>query len=236
MDQDTAASTIAAAGQDLTDAGRAEPDAPVPSCPGWTVATVVKHIGLVHTWAAGMLRAYPMEAHAFPRADVAPSDLPDWADAQREELLAALRDSDGDHEMWAFGRIRPASFWWRRQSIETSVHAWDATRGGYEVPAVVGVAGIEELLGGLLARKFAGEPPAWGEGRTIHFHRTDGEGEWLLTIGDPPVVALGHAKGDLAVRGPAAELLLWANNRRATGVELFGDTALADAWAANVQI
>jgi hypothetical protein len=49
-------------------------------------------------------------------------------------------------------------------------------------------------------------------------------------------VTLGHAKGDLAVRGPAAELLLWATNRRSSGVELFGDERLAAGWAANVQI
>ncbi len=227
---------IDAAGQALTDAGRQSLDTAVPSCPGWTVATVVKHIGLVHSWAGEMLRAYPTEALPFPRTDVTGAELPDWADTRRAMLVAAVRDSDGEREMWAFGRIRPASFWWRRQAIETAIHAWDATLGAFEVPAAVGVAGIEELLGGLLARRFAGEPPAWGAGRTIHLHRTDGDGEWLLTIGDPPIVALGHAKGDLAVRGPAAELLLWAMNRRTTAVELFGDSALAAAWAANVKL
>ena len=241
MDRATAAGVIEEAGLALTDAGRAAPDAPVPSCPGWTVSTVVKHVGLVHTWAADMLRTYPTEPLAFPKAppEVTPDELPDWADTQRDGLVRAVRDSDGDREMWAFGRVRPASFWWRRQAIETSIHAWDATNAvstPFEIPASVGVAGIEELLDGLLARKFAGEPPLWGTGRTIHFHRTDGDGEWLLRIDDPPEVTLGHAKGDLAVRGPAAELLLWATNRRSSGVELFGDERLAAGWAANVRI
>jgi hypothetical protein len=47
-------------------------------------------------------------------------------------------------------------------------------------------------------------------------------------------VERGHAKGDLAVRGPAAALLLWAGNRKAD-VTLFGDLALANGWAANVK-
>jgi hypothetical protein len=98
------------------------------------------------------------------------------------------------------------------------------------------VDGIEELLDGILPRKFAGEPPRWGARRTIHFHQTDGDGEWLLTLDDPPAVSVGHAKGDLAVRGPAAELLLWAYNRRGSGVELFGDQRLAEGWARNVQM
>ena len=241
MDRAIAVGAIEEAGQALTDAGRAAPDADVPSCPGWTVATVVKHIGLVHTWAAEMLRRYPTEALPFPKAppEVTPDELPDWADAQRDTLVRAVRESDGAREAWAFGRMQPASFWWRRQAIETSIHSWDATNAvstPWAVSAEVGVAGIEELLGGLLARKFAGEPPLWGTRRTIHFHRTDGDGEWLLTIDDPPEVAHGHAKGDLAVRGPAADLLLWATNRRTSGVELFGNTMLAEEWARNVQL
>jgi uncharacterized protein (TIGR03083 family) len=241
VDRDPAAGAIEEAGSALTNAGRAAPDAPVPSCPGWTVATVVKHIGLVHTWAAGLLRTYPTEAPPFPKAppEVTPDELPDWADTQRDALVRAVRESDGARDVWAFGRPRPASFWWRRQAVETSIHAWDATNAvstPYPVRAGVGVEGIEELLDGILPRKFAGEPPLWGRGRTIHFHRTDGDGEWLLTIDDPPEVSLGHTKGDLAVRGPAAELLLWATNRRVTGVELFGDERLAAGWARNVEL
>jgi hypothetical protein len=86
-----------------------------------------------------------------------------------------------------------------------------------------------------LARVFAANPPAWGDGRTVHLHRTDGDGEWLITIGDPPTIERGHAKGDLAVRGAAGQLLLWAWNRPAH-VELFGDSGLAEAWAANVKV
>jgi uncharacterized protein (TIGR03083 family) len=240
VDQHTATDAIAAAGRALTDAGRAAPDAPVAACPGWTVATVVKHVGLVHTWATGVLRDYPSEAPPFPRApaELTPSDLPDWADAQRATLIDAIAESDGDHAVWAFGEVQAARFWWRRQAIETSVHAWDgadAASTPWAIPPGVGAEGVEELLEWNLARRFASEPPAWGAGRTIHLHRTDGDGEWLLTIGDPPRVERGHAKGDLAVRGPAADLLLWSYNRRA-GVELLGDTTLADAWAANVKM
>jgi len=240
MDRETARRTIADAGAALTSAGRTAPDASVPSCPGWTVTTVVKHVGLVHGWAAGVLRDYPAERPPFPAAppELAPAELPDWADAQRGALLDALDRSDGDRTVWAFGQMKPARFWWRRQALETAVHAWDGTDGAgraWTVPADVGTAGVEELLDTFLARRWAADPPTWGEGRTVHLHRTDGEGEWLLTIGNPPTVDRGHAKGDLAVRGPAGQLLLWAWNRRAD-VELFGDTGLAEAWAANVKV
>ena len=42
-----------------------------------------------------------------------------------------------------------------------------------------------------------------------------------------------HAKGDLAVRGGASDLLLWLVGRRALdGLETFGDTTVADTHSA----
>jgi uncharacterized protein (TIGR03083 family) len=240
VDRETARRTIADGGAALAAAGRAAPGTPVPSCPGWTVATVVKHLGLVHQWAAGLLRDYAAERPPFPKAPpgMSPGELADWADAQRGALVDVIADSDGDRELWAFDSVRPARFWWRRQAIETAIHAWDGTHAAgraWAIPAEVGAAGVEEAMEWNLARLFAAQPPAWGEGRTVHLHRTDGDGEWLLTIANPPQAERGHAKGDLAVRGPADQLLLWVWGRPAQ-VELFGDTGLAVAWAANVKI
>ena len=48
-----------------------------------------------------------------------------------------------------------------------------------------------------------------GNGETLHFHRTDGDGEWLVRLTpDGPEVERAHAKGDVAVRGSASDLLL----------------------------
>jgi hypothetical protein len=51
---------------------------------------------------------------------------------------------------------------------------------------------------------------------------------------DHGVVSLTHehGKGDAAVRGPAEDLLLLAWHRRGLdGLEVFGDAAVAEAWA-----
>ena len=62
-------------------------------------------------------------------------------------------------------------------------------------------------------------------------HRTDGDGEWMLKgDGDRVVVTEEHAKGDAAVRGSAEDLLLWIWGRSSEGVEILGDTEVADAW------
>jgi hypothetical protein len=44
------------------------------------------------------------------------------------------------------------------------------------------------------------------------------------------VAERGHAKGDAAVRGPAAELLLWLWGRRPLdGLDVIGDRSAAEA-------
>lgn len=238
VDLDTARETIATAGAALTAAGRDHPDADVPWCPGWTVHSVLAHIGCVHEWVAGMVSTAASEMRDFPSApDVTGGSLADWADERRRALLEALAEADPDRPMWAFGAEVPTRFWARRQAHETAVHAFDATAAAgqaWTIPGDVADDGLAELLTLFLPVRWQRRPPTWGDGRTVHFHRTDGDGERLLTIGAHPEIRAGHEKGDLAVRGPGHDLLLWALNRPAS-VELFGDTELAAAWSDNVR-
>jgi hypothetical protein len=64
----------------------------------------------------------------------------------------------------------------------------------------------------------------------VHLHATDVEGEWLVTLGGSTVaVEHGHAKGDAAVRGTAADLHLWLWGRVPLDrLEVFGDPAIAE--------
>jgi len=73
-------------------------------------------------------------------------------------------------------------------------------------------------------------------GKTLHLHATDdglGEaGEWMIT---DTGWGHGHRKGDIALRGPAVELLLALTRRlpvSETSIEMFGDTAVWQAWLA----
>lgn len=238
IDLPTAHETIAAAGAALTAAGRADPGAPVPWCPGWAVSSVLAHVGRVHEWVTGMVASAATEARPFPGSpELTGEVLADWADERRHDLLQALSEADPDRPMWAFGAQSPTRFWARRQAHETAVHAVDATAAAgqaWTIPGEVADDGLTEFLTLFLPVAWRRQPPAWGEGRTVHLHRTDGDGERLLTIGSPPQLGIGHARGDLAVRGSAQDLLLWALNRPAS-VQLFGDTGLARAWAEQVR-
>jgi len=88
---------------------------------------------------------------------------------------------------------------------------------------------------------------AWGqpespspvpEGKVVHFHVTDEgvDGEWLIRGGHGGVtVAAGHGKGDLALRGPASDVLLVLLRRLPAddpAVQVLGDRSLLDGWLA----
>ena len=86
--------------------------------------------------------------------------------------------------------------------------------------------GIDELLWLLPRRPWAG--PIIGNGETVHLHCTDIEGEWFIGFAPAGLqVERVHAKGDLAVRGSASDLLLWCSGRASIeSLDVFGDAAL----------
>ncbi len=77
-----------------------------------------------------------------------------------------------------------------------------------------------------------------GDGQSLHFHATDrglsGTGEWLVTRTPSGVtVACGHGKADVAVRGPAASLLLILTRRLPPSdpaIEILGEQELLTHW------
>ncbi|HVA89489.1 MAG TPA: maleylpyruvate isomerase family mycothiol-dependent enzyme [Chloroflexota bacterium] len=236
----------------LAAAARQGLQAPIPSCPGWTMATLVSHmiemnvnrLGLVRqrpasfpmdafeTWGLpGRLKEWFMGERSDPRS--APAGLVDLYEETTAELGAAL---------WALEAAEPVSSWWtadqtagfwqRRMAHETAVHRWDAQLA-HGVPAApeaeLASDGIDENFEVMLpSRRRWADHPRQGVGETYHFHRTDGPGEWLLRFApEGPVVTREHAKGDVAVRGAAADLFLFLW-RRIPGdqLEIFGDAAL----------
>ena len=68
----------------------------------------------------------------------------------------------------------------------------------------------------------------------MHLHCTDADGEWLLRF-DPDgfTFTREHAKGDVAVRGPASDLMLYLVGRGPLdALEVHGDAGVLDAHAA----
>lgn len=99
-------------------------DAPVPSCPGWTLADLAAHVGGVHAWATHAI------VHGTPEGEeppAPPTGLADWYRGHAAHLVDALSARPADAPAWTFGpEPRTAAFWRRRQVHEVSMHTWDA--------------------------------------------------------------------------------------------------------------
>jgi uncharacterized protein (TIGR03083 family) len=228
-------------GATLGEAAAADLTAPIPAAPDWDADALLRHVGVVHARATMVLQTGTLERPTVENGMLAapPEDgLVDWYGAGLADLVAAIRAlEEPDRPAYSFspghGHL---GFWPRRMGHETTIHRVDAEQGAgrVETPidAAVAVDGIDEILTVFVAAFGAGRSP--GDGRTVHLHTTDAEGEWLIRFAEGNLaVDIGHAKGDAAVRAPAADLLLWLWGRRPIdGLEVFGDEAAADALRA----
>ena len=214
-----------------------ESDARVPSCPDWTVDDLLRHVGIVQRWATGQVAERRTERVWTDDVEI-PADrdaLLDWVRDASAGLVAVLRATPPDTAMWTFPGMGEARFWSRRQAQEIALHRVDvqlaAGEGTVEsIEANLAADGIDEFLEKVVP--FRLRDRMIGNGETFHFHRTDGEGEWLVRLTPTgPEVERAHAKGDLAIRGGASDLLLVLRNRAGPdAVEVFGDAALLDRW------
>jgi uncharacterized protein (TIGR03083 family) len=232
----------------------ADPARPVPTCPGWAFRQLATHVGRGHRWAAEIVTT---RAAGF----ISPADVPDgrlpegaaeqaaWLNASADMVIGAVTAA-GDEKVWTFLGPRPARWWLRRRAHEVAVHLADAQLASGQEPALdAGLAadGIGEWLELVAGSSRAVTDSARargealrGDGQSLHFHATDPgieAGEWLARRTPDGVTAEpGHARADVAVRGPAVALLLMLTRRlpvSARGIEVHGDRALLDHWLAS---
>jgi uncharacterized protein (TIGR03083 family) len=233
-------------GTALGDAAATDLAAPLPAAPGWDTAELLRHVGVVHgrgrvVMQTGTLERPTVENGMIPAPPDDPRDLVDWYRAGVTDLVAAIRAlADPDRPAYSFSpRHRFVGFWPRRMGQETTIHRVDAEQAAGRpvgpIGPAVAVDGIDEMFTVYLAAFGAGRSP--GDGRSVHLHATDAEGEWLIRFDEGDLtVEPGHAKGDAVVRGPAADLLLWVWGRRPlAGLEVLGDTSAAEALRAAVR-
>jgi uncharacterized protein (TIGR03083 family) len=225
-------------GEALGDAAAADLTAEVPAAPGWDTRELLRHVGFVHTRTSVILQTGTTERPSRKNGllpEVPDGGILDWYRSALSTVVADLRAlDDPDRTVWTFFEPQQrAGFWPRRMAHETLVHRVDAEQAvGRPVGPIdpeLAVDGVAEVFEVFVPAFASGSSP--GDGRTVHLHATDAEGEWLIRF-DPGglVVEPGHAKGDAGVRVPAADLLLWLWGRRPLdGLDVFGDPAAAGA-------
>ncbi|MFE2479728.1 maleylpyruvate isomerase family mycothiol-dependent enzyme [Streptomyces sp. NPDC059389] len=219
---------------------------PVPTCPGWTLADLTRHVGSVHRWFTELLRQRVQQPPTSRDVDLRlpedPEGLPDWLTVSAAEATAVFAATDPDAPMWAWGVDQHARFWVRRMLFETLVHRADAELALGIPPHIdraLAADGVDEFLTNLpFASPFA---PLTAQlrapDRSIRFSCTDGDETWLVGL-RPDGFALvadhpGPSAADATVRGTAEDLLLLLYGRRdrqSDAFRLLGDQDLLTHW------
>ncbi|POX48424.1 hypothetical protein C3489_27080 [Streptomyces sp. Ru71] len=221
----------------------------VPSCPGWTLADLVRHTGSVQRWFSVLLRSRIQEPPRTREVDLRLPEredgYPDWLAESATVAAEAFAATDPDLPMWAWGVDQHARFWARRMLFETLLHRADAELALGLRPAIdrsLAVDGIDEFLVNLpFATPFAPKVAELrGPDRTIRFRTTDGDDAWLVRLRPDGfgLDAAGAAEdtADATVRGTAADLLLLVYGRlpyRAQALAHEGDEDLLTHWFAH---
>jgi uncharacterized protein (TIGR03083 family) len=217
-----------------TTAEKVDPSQRVPSCPEWSIADLVWHLGEVHWfWGTDVeLRATePQQVEkAKPPRPTGYPELVAWGRAQADRMIQILREASDDEPVWTWAledADHCVGFVRRHQVQEAIVHRWDMQNAAASaidpIDAAAAADSIDEFLA--ITLPWAVKPERSLQG-SVHIHCTDADGEWL--INPDGRVALGHEKGDAVIRGTAADILLVLYGRiPLETVEPAGDAAIA---------
>lgn len=235
----------------------ADAASPVPSCPGWDLGRLLRHLGATHRWAETVVRtraARPLPDtevnHPPERPGEGAVELGAWLAEGAEGLAGALREAGPDAPMWTPGPGGTSGFWARRMAYETAVHRADAALAvgaEFTLGAEVALDALDEWMEfGVLPEAVdpgPGKPGLLEPGRVLRFHATDAPahvpGEWLIDLGGAAATWRRAARpagtGADAVAsacGTLADLLLFVYRRPlpAGRVEVTGDAPLLDLW------
>jgi uncharacterized protein (TIGR03083 family) len=230
----------------------------VPTCPDWTLAQLVRHIGgNLRSLELAVRSGTPVEDPGRQVPDVAgpegddPAALDAWLAEAALTCAGTLRNAGpgAEAQVWVFQRS--TAFWARRAANDLVVHRADAAGtvdADYTVAPDLGADAIDELLELISDPQVAQSSPRLAElrgpGRSIHLHATDTEAglgaEWLIELGtDGFTWRRGHDKATVALRGPLADVLLVFHRRLPADskrVEVVGDAALLDFWLERVSL
>ncbi len=219
---------------------RAGADATVPTCPGWDVRQLVRHLARVCAMVDLALDSPP--GGERPQPPHAPEDFDDalrWWDEHLDALSTKLSTSDQQRPVWSFFPSGTAASWSRRIAHETAIHRLDAecaladlgpehVRGLIFDPALA-ADGVDEVLNTLLPA-LRDWPERSDEGRVL-YHAADAEHAWLVTFrpGEAPEVRTPRDAAleiDTTLAGTADALYRRVWGRPSTAA-ISGDPALA---------
>ncbi|MEV0720750.1 maleylpyruvate isomerase family mycothiol-dependent enzyme [Asanoa sp. NPDC050611] len=200
---------------------QAPADAPVPSCPGWTIADLVQHLGGCYERTVWLIERNSVER---PDPDHTASEAPAgeaalaWWQMRCDTLLSTLDATDPEAPAWNWApQSKRAVFWHRRMALETAVHRWDAQMAlaaSEPIEAKLAADGISEVLDTWLpaGRRQTGERPHG----VVQLFAADTDQEWLVRLRGEGVALLDtdtildtdEPPARVQAEGTASDLLL----------------------------
>jgi len=227
---------------------------PVPSCPGWNVGQLARHVGGAHREATAIARTGaapgdddfrdPTHWYRDPaeRTDAAVQELRDWLTAGAHELATTLLKVGPDVPIRMPIERPTTRFTARRMAYETAIHRADAALAlgvPYVLDADVAADAVDEWMElGALPLHFEVHP--WmrellAPGRTLDFQATDVGVTWTVDLtGDE--IRWSRSSGRTAkveVIGSVVDLLLGLYKRRPV-LHVRGDRELLDYYLERV--
>ncbi len=228
LDLDQQLEAITTEGNRFWDAIEAAADlqARVPSCPEWRIADLAQHLTSVHAFWARIVEG---DGAGGDRA-VEATALVDLGREALQRMVEVLRSADPQQHVWTWTAQEDVAFVTRHQVQEAAVHRWDAqAAAGVAIDPIapeIASDAIDEFV--TLARPALTKDAAPLPG-SVHLHCTDFDGEWFVHP-DGQVEPI-HAKGDVALRGRASDLLLGLYSRVPLDqLDVIGDRPVAEAF------
>ncbi|WP_324194327.1 maleylpyruvate isomerase family mycothiol-dependent enzyme [Nocardia blacklockiae] len=213
----------------------------IPTCPEWTLANLVAHVGGATRWAAAIIAERATERVEFARVPGVrrPHEVGEaarWLRGGARAVVDAVDAVGSETPVWTTaGIVLPAEWWIRRLLHEALAHRADAALAlGREVEIVPELAadGLAEFFG-LVTVVTRARPPLEA-GHSLQVRATDTGDVWTVyRSGDTLTCTDDSSPATVTIRGTAADLLLLLLRRipaDAAGPATTGDPAVLATW------
>jgi uncharacterized protein (TIGR03083 family) len=221
-------------------------EAEVPSCPGWTVADLVAHTGVVHRHKVQIVSEGWRDGQPAPVEPPA-AEVLSWYRRGLDDLLDTLAAHEPAETVatW-YPDDQSVGFWYRRMACETVVHRIDAELAHAVVtpiPQDLASDAVDEILVVFMAGY-----PEWADvertDRIVRLEAADTGADWTLRFltfsgtspktgtryeAEPTFVLSDDPEPGTLVTGAAEDLLLFLWGRRSPeGLSVHGDGSILD--------
>ncbi|MFG2004682.1 maleylpyruvate isomerase family mycothiol-dependent enzyme [Spirillospora sp. NPDC048911] len=228
----------------------------IPSCPGWSMADLVLHLGGVHRYLSHVIEgrlqkppdpsdlsllSLPADVRGWPRPERAPHHGPvpegliDWFAEGAAVLESLLATSDPDTAVWTWSTEQTVGFWQRMQSIEAAVHRWDAENAigtAQPIDAAPAADAVRQTFEVMAPARRAWTQAPPGSGESYRFRQTDGPTDLRVRF-EAANIHIDQDTGpcDVELTGTASDLMLFLWQRLpADQLEVDGDPQLPDRY------